>query len=816
MAEVGAKRQPTPGEWSAIWRLFDKLVLLPAEGREQALEHAGAEPFIVDHVRSLLRAEAMSGPLDHPAEGGQSAPGADYASLAAGTVVGAFRVARLIGRGGMGEVYLAERMAAGFEQRVALKVLRPEAAGRATLFESERALLASLEHPGIARLIDGGIAGDGRAYMAMEYVEGEDVRAWCARTGASLDGRLRLFLELCDAVSYAHARLVVHRDIKLANIMIDTGGRVRLLDFGIARIVDDAAGEHTMTLAMLTPEYAAPEQLENAGVTVATDVYALGAVLYELLAGAGPWRAGTGAVSSLVRRVLHDDPPPPSKTAREQGSSPVPPQRIAGDLDAIVLKAMRHAPEDRYASVADLAEDIRRHRQLRPVRAHDGSAGYRLRRFVRRNKWGVASAAALALSLIGGTAGFAWQAREAAIERDIARSELRRSEAALNAITFLFRNASDAGQIQSVTARDMIETSARNLIATMPPDAPETAEAVITLADLYLVTENSAGAEAFLRRATDAGVGRNDPVATARMRQRMGQVLASMGRVGEARDLLDAADRVFRTDPARFRVELQEMVSARAHMLRVSGDSEGGIGLLEDTLPEAEAAFANNPRELLTRYANLGTHYLQAGRLDEAEAMLERGEVLARRTNSSATAPGLMVEIHQGTLRLRRGDAEGAYQRFRRVAEVRRELYGRSAGLGYDLFQVGTAQVYLGRFGDALASFDEALPMLETFLGATAQPTVAGAMLRAESLAHVGRLQEAEAALARLDADLAAGGADPDRNPGFVAARAVLRLKQRRLAEARADFALADRLYADIPASAFARNRVAALRAGIS
>lgn len=806
-------RQPNQQEWQAIWQLFDRLVALPKGAREPEIARAKIGPFIVEQVRSLLRAEESGGMLDATASPPQEG-GAEYASLSTGATVGPFRVLRLIGRGGMGEVYLAERVGGGFEQKVALKMLRPEAVARASWFESERKLLAGLEHPGIARLIDGGIADDGRAYMAMEYVEGEDIGRWCARTRAVLGERLRLFLDVCDAVSHAHARLVVHRDIKLANIMIDTAGRARLLDFGIARLVDEAAADHTMTLAMLTPDYAAPEQLENARVTVATDVYALGAVLYELLTGTGPWRTGAASVSSIIRRALHDDPPAPSKLARERGESPVSPQRIAGDLDAIVLKAMRHAPADRYASVAELAEDIRRHRELRPVRAHQGSRGYRLRRFVQRNKLGVASGAALTLALFAGAGGVAWQAHRAGIERDIARAELRRSEAALSAVTFLFRNASDAGQIQSLTARDMLEASARNLIATMRPDAPDTVDAVIIFADLYLVTENSAGAEAFLRRAMDAGVGKGDPVATARLQQRMGQVLASMGRVDDAKQMLDAADRVFRAEPARFRVERQDVIGARAFMLRVSGDREGGIKLLEDSLPEAEIAYADNPRELLTRYANLSTHYAQAGRLEQASALLARGERLASRTGSLATAPGLMIQLHQGTVQLKRGDAAGAYERYNHVATVRRELYGPSAGMGYDLVQVGTAQLALARYADAVKSLDEAIPMVNTYLGPTTEPAFHARIVRAEALAGLDRLSEAQTGLERVQADLANIDKDATANPTFMRARAALRIAQKRYGEARADLAAADRLLAANPRpDAYFRRRIDELRA---
>lgn len=806
-------RQPTQPEWATICELFDDLVDLPEDTQAQRLARPEVDPFVAGQVGSMLRAGQTSGLLD-----GQGRPAPawdDYASLAPATIVGPFRIERLIGRGGMGEVYLAAR-AEGFAQRVALKLLRPEAAGRAALFDAERALLASLEHPGIARLIDGGIAADGRPWMALEYVKGEEIDGWCAAHEASIGTRLGLFLEICDAVAYAHARLVVHRDLKPANILIDGEGRARLLDFGIARIVGEGAVEGTMTQALLTPDYAAPEQLENGPTTVATDVYALGAVLFELLTGQGPWRQGEASMPSIIRRILHEDPPVPSRFAADRGDAPVPPQSIAGDLDAIVLKAMRRDPAQRYDSVADLAADVRRHRTFLPVQARSGSAGYHLRRFVRRNRWGVAAAAAVLLALVAGAGGIAWQARQTAIERDIARAELRRAEAGFNAMTFMFRNASDAGRAGTTTAHDMLNASARNLIATLRPDSPDSADAVITLADLYFLTEDPAGGEAFLRAAMAARAGVNDPVATARLQQRRGQALASMGRAEEARALLNAADRVFARDPERFRAERQDVIGARAYMLRVAGDREAGVNLLASNLPEAELAYADNPRELLTRYANLSAHFLESSRLDEADALLAKAQRLADRTNSTASAPGIMVLVHRGSSRMRRGDPAGALAFYRRAASLRRELYGPSAGLGFDLMQTGWALLSLNRPAEALQVLDESVPMIATYLGARTAPGMLSALERVEALAGVGRTADAVAELARLEPLVTEGGRQTALYGMFLRVRAALRIAERRYADARADLATADAIFAaQGPAGVYPRSGLDRLRARI-
>ncbi len=264
----------------------------------------------------------------------------DFASLATGTIIGEFAIDAYLGRGGMGEVYLAHRTTADFVQKVAIKLLRTEASDRAQLFARERRLLAGLNHPNIARLIDGGVAADGRPYMVMDYIDGQSIDAFVGEHQTDLPTRLKLFRDICAAVAYAHAHLVVHRDLKPSNIMIDDEGSVKLLDFGIAKLIDGDLPSADTTQAMLTPDYAAPEQLGGEQVTVATDIYALGAVLFQLLTGASPWQQASGSVPTMVRRILREDVPLPSRIAA-RGDGAVRARAISGDLDVSALKAMR-------------------------------------------------------------------------------------------------------------------------------------------------------------------------------------------------------------------------------------------------------------------------------------------------------------------------------------------------------------------------------------------------------------------------------------------------------------------------------------------
>ncbi len=354
--------------------------------------------------------------------------------------VGGYRVVGELGRGGMGVVYAAERVDGTFEKTVALKVVR---AGKATdeaarRFDRERRVLARLEHPGIARLLDGGVTLDGRPYFIMERVEGEPITDYSDTHGLGLEARLRLVLDTCDAVAHAHRFLVVHRDLKPSNVFVvedDTGtGRVKLLDFGIAKALDEDDDDLTKTGGALTPAYAAPEQVSGEPITASTDVYALGVMLYELLVGRRPYSFPNRAIAEVARVVREAQPTRPSDAAAtdtvvlEDGDAPAtwaaPSRTLRGDLDAIVLKALRKEPDRRYANAGELADDLRRHLDGRPVEARGDGWSYRASRFIRRNRVAVIGASALVLALLGGAGAVLWQAQETAREAERANATL--------------------------------------------------------------------------------------------------------------------------------------------------------------------------------------------------------------------------------------------------------------------------------------------------------------------------------------------------------------------------------------------------------
>ncbi len=328
--------------------------------------------------------------------------------------VGAWRLLHAIGQGGMGEVWLAERADEVFEKQVAIKFLRSADADAMRRFDSERRLLARLEHPAIARLLDGGIDAVAGPYLVTEWIDGCALDVWAAQTRPSLDLCLNLFRQIAEAVAYAHSLLVVHRDIKPGNVLVDRAQRPRLLDFGIARLTEaDGALAETRDQA-LTPRHAAPEQLSGGSVSTRTDVYALGDLLYRLLTGRGPLDLDAVALAELVRRICHEVPTAPSRVSR-RSNWPLP-----DDLDAIVLKALDKAPEHRYASVDALLADLDAFRRGAPVAARSGGRVYRMRRFVGQHRLGVAVALLLSLSIATGVVATLWQAQAA--RREAARA----------------------------------------------------------------------------------------------------------------------------------------------------------------------------------------------------------------------------------------------------------------------------------------------------------------------------------------------------------------------------------------------------------
>ena len=463
-------REKLDALWSRIEPLLDEALDLPPSSRSAFLERvcSGDAELRIALERMISSAESVDRVLD--------AGGVDFAmplitslerdddtaaTLEPGAQIGPFRIVREIGSGGMGVVYLAERSDPTLRQEVALKVVRrglERGRGLRQRFLEERQILASLHHPHIATLFDGGVSAEGEPWLAMEYVEGVPLDRF-ARDGAlSVAQRLQLFLDVCDAVQYAHQHLVVHRDLKPSNILVTSDGVVKLLDFGIARLLDPAAtpgGDARATLTRagtlpFTPEYASPEQVLGEPISTSSDVYALGIVLYELLTGVRPIHFAERPIVEWGAIVRDAVAAPPSSVA---GAS----RALRGDLDTIVLEAIRHEPSRRYASAEQLADDIRRHLAGLPVRARADSWSYRAGKFAKRHRLALAASIALALTVLGGAAATARQAR-------VARAEAAKAEKARDFLVSIFAS-SDPREVrgEKLTARAVLDRGARQV-----------------------------------------------------------------------------------------------------------------------------------------------------------------------------------------------------------------------------------------------------------------------------------------------------------------------------------------------------------------
>lgn len=464
---TGTMSPVTPERWSRICAIFDAAIEHPAERWEDVVRDATRDdPTLHDDVMRILVASREDRfHLDHPRLLVHPSDTASDGSERIGTVVANYRLVRLIGRGGMGTVYEGRREGSDYEHRVAVKLVRPSlvAAGVASRFSRERQILASLEHRNIARLLDGGRTEGGEPFFVMELVDGTPITSYCDDHALSLSARLRLFLQACAAVQHAHARLVVHRDLKPANILVASDGSVKLLDFGVAKLLgvpaddrahdaghDAASGPVTQIGARaFTPEYASPEQLRDEPTSTASDVYSLGVVLYELLAGARPFDIPSRSAAAALR-ARERAPRRPSAVAttmaahaRREADAGRLRRALARELDNLVLKAIQPEPDQRYESVEQLAADIRRFLEGRPVLAQPTSFAYRARKFVRRNRAAVAAATLAVVALAGGVTATALQARRAHAQAQ--RAEFERADAdRLNAFLQGMLSAPDA------------------------------------------------------------------------------------------------------------------------------------------------------------------------------------------------------------------------------------------------------------------------------------------------------------------------------------------------------------------------------------
>jgi eukaryotic-like serine/threonine-protein kinase len=721
---------PAERDWERINDLFaDALERAPGDRAAFLDEACGDDAELRSEVDSLLLAhERAAAFLDSPVLGA-GGPAPSDASLE-GRLVGPWRVLRLLGRGGMGAVYLAERADGEYERLVALKVVKRGMDTDAILgrFLRERQILARLEHSGIARFLDAGATHDGQPYFVMERIEGLDLIRYCDTHGLGLEERLRLFADVCRAVQYAHANLVVHRDLKPSNILVTGDGQVKLLDFGIAKVLtgDGDAEVTTLTAAgvrPVTPEYAAPEQLLGGPVTTATDVYSLGAVLYELVTGRPPHRLDRRSPEEALRAITTGSPVPPSRAADDEGPRRLG-RRLRGDLDTLILTALRAEPERRYPTVEALLEDLRRHRTGHPITARPDTAAYRASRFVRRNRTGVAVSLLFLWMLLGGSVALALQQRQTARERDRAALEAAKARQVTEFLTGIFE-VSDPDQARgdTVTARALLDRGAAQLAAELADEPELRAEMLSVLGTLYRRLGMYDPAHALLEDAHSLRLALHGPrhPDAARSTALLAAVLKDLGDYDRAEELARAA-----------------------------------LDVRRELLGPADTLVASS----MTDLANV----LNArGRFEEAERLIRESLEINRRHGSSRMVASDLNDL--SVTLWRRGEYAAALPLAEEALALRREIHGdEHTAVAFGLHNLATTLLHVGELERAEAAAREALAMRRRLLG-SGHPYVAITLNELAAVLHNrGRRDEAAEAIRESLAirRAALGDAHPD------------------------------------------------------
>ena len=762
---------PGAERWARVHQLFNAALELHPDARDRFLAALDStEHALAVEVRSLLEAHDQSSdflavPPELPRE----------RVLAPGDVLGAYEIIEEIGHGGMGVIYRARRRDGNFDRDVAIKLIDPglQSAGILRRFRAERSILAMLDHPHIVRLLDGGSAPDGSPYLVMEHVSGTSLLDYCDRRRLGVDARIELFLQVCDAVQFAHQRLVVHRDLKPDNILVTDDGSARLLDFGIAKLLapDSGLPMGTMTGPMhrlVTPDYASPEQILGEPVSVASDVYSLGVILYELLSGARPLTFDTRTPNEVLRVATQVDPIPPSAAitrspagraadARSE-TEPRLRRRIAGDLDYIVLRALEKQPARRYGSVEQLAQDLCRHRDGLPVLARGASTTYRMSRFLRRHSAAVVATSLVALALIAGLVGTTWQAGVARRERDLATRRFEDVRSLAHAVVFELHDAI-APLPGSTRARQLLVTNALRYLDRLQNESSGDPNLQSELAAAYFKIGDVQGQPMF------SNLGQSDSASTSYLKcktlltalsvawpesisvrrnlivvtQRLAEMQHVRGHLGEALTMQLEAKRQVAAEWARhpdyelLRGDMGVACDRLFDLKLQMGDTLGAVAELREGLADIQPYYDAHPhdpssrRAMLVSFAKLGGVHTARGERDSALANYGRATELSRQAvaelphDSDAMRDLSVVYGMHATLLADGGAIDTALAIYDLSQRILEDLVGRDSanvvdrsGVAQGHYQIGTILMKGHRYKPAVQRFGEAFRRLTT------------------------------------------------------------------------------------------------------
>ncbi|MGE0440341.1 MAG: tetratricopeptide repeat protein [Gemmatimonadales bacterium] len=717
--------------WGRLENLFFEAIELPEAERDAFIRRScGGDEALERELHAIVAAHlSVGGTSDTNRLLSPSSLSAG-ATLPAGTRIGAYLVEELIGQGGMGEVYRGRRADAQYEQEVAVKVMRSgrDAGELMRRFRNERQILARLQHPGIATLLDGGVLDSGRPFLVMQFVDGMPITEYARRRELDLDARLGLFLSVCEAVRFAHANLVVHRDLKPSNILVTPGGEVRLLDFGIAKLLDsDSTVTATGDLLLLTPEHAAPEQFLGGSITTATDVYALGVLLYELLSGTRPYQSVPAV--ELHRAVCEKDPPRPSVAAADPDRlalarlerPPVPPRAVAGDLDSIVLKAMRKEPDRRFATVADLADDVRRHLRGFPVHARPETLRYVAGRFVRRNRFAVAAGAALVVALVSLAI---VSVRFALASRDATRAIALERDVALQVSGFLeglFKSpdpfAVGNERRDTMRMRDFLAEAASKVRQDLG-DRPDLQARLLTvLGRAHTDIGESVAAVPLLEEARAIRQRTNGPraVETANTELALGLALWQAGEPRKAEPILRAAESSLAALPKPTE-DLSKVVDALGNALHEQGRLVDAESTYRRALAITEALPNPDPQRVAGVLNNLGVVLRLLARLPESDSLLTRALDIQIRAVGREHPRYAGALIGLAATRVDEGQVDGAIALYREALTIMRARVPESSPrLPVAINNLATALYAKAEYAEAETLLKESVALRERY-----------------------------------------------------------------------------------------------------
>ncbi len=709
-------RSVVSSRWAELSPLLDQLLDLAEPERADALKKI-ADTELRGALAELLAAHPSQGVLDCTPEQVASLIAQTPITLSEEDRIGRYRLLRLIGEGGSGSVYLAERSHEGYSQRVALKLLRvgvrdPIEKAR---FQREQRILARLEHPNISRLLDAGIGEDGVPWFAMEYIDGAPLLAWCDAQRLDVSARIALFLRVCAAVDAAHRALIVHRDLKPANILVSKEGEPKLLDFGIAKLLDDSerADETRTALRRLTPAYAAPEQFDGRAITTATDVHALGVVLHELLTGARPERRDDGSLrlpssqfgARQDRELLADQR---GTTARRLQES------LRGDLDVVLETALAHDPLARYPSVAALVDDLLRHQTQRPLHARRAGIGYRIGRYLRRHRVLVGAGTLIAISIGVGFIATLSEAERARLAAEEAQRQALRAETVRALILDLFSGITpDESAGRDISAKELLQRGERRLLESLVTTPELSADLLTALASAW----RQLGALEHAQQLV------NQALQTADSAELRAAAALENGRILRDRGEIDSAEIAFRSAMDGQRVEVRSLARSQlAEMLAERGDKQAAMALLRDADHEA---VINDPLLRLRNEVALSTVRFMGGDVAGAEVQLRNALADAESWLPPQHTELARVLNDLAVVRLQQGDAVEATTLFQRALDMRQRLLGeRHPDVARARYELAGALQRLGKPVEAKPLFESALQLQRDLLGPT-HPDVA-------------------------------------------------------------------------------------------